>query len=129
MDLISVTRRSGLEFGVRVRGHDFTVDMSVQDGGGDAGLSPAELTGGALGACVAMMVQSYCDRHGYEGDVEVNLTLELADSPKRIGAIVVDVELPESVPEERKDAIRRMAEKCPIHETFRHPPRVDIEVE
>ena len=129
MDLISVTRRSGLEFGVRVRGHVITADMSVKDGGGDAGPSPAELTAGALGACVAMMVQSYCNRHGYEGNVEVNLTLELADSPKRIGAIVVDVELPESVPEERKDAIRRMAEKCPIHETFRNPPRVDIEIE
>ncbi len=129
MDLISVTRRSGLEFGVRVRGHAVTADLSTKDGGGDAGPSPVELTAGALGACVAMMVQSYCNRHGYEGDVEVHLTLEMADSPKRIGAIVVDVELPESVPEDRKDAIRRMAEKCPIHETFRHPPRVDIEIE
>jgi putative redox protein len=129
MDLISVTRRSGLEFRVGVRGHEVTADMSAKDGGEDAGPSPVELTAGALGACVAMMAQGYCNRHGYEGDVEVSLTLELADSPKRIGAIVVDVEVPGSVPEEKKDVIRQMAAKCPIHETFRNPPRVDIEIE
>ena len=128
MDLITVSRKDGLEFGIRVRGHDVASDMSEKDGGIDAAPSPAELFAGSLGACVAMMVQSYCRRHEYEGDVEVSLTMEMADSPKRIGAIVVDVELPAGVPEEKREAIRRMAERCPIHETLKDPPRVDIEI-
>jgi len=128
MDLITVSRKDGLEFSIRVRGHEVTSDMSEKDGGLDAGPSPAELFAGSLGACVAMMVQSYCRRHEYEGDVEVSLTMEMADSPKRIGAIVVDVELPEGVPEEKREAIRRMAERCPIHETLKDPPRVDIDI-
>lgn len=128
MDLITVSRKDGLEFGIRVRGHDVASDMSEKDGGLDAGPSPAELFAGSLGACIGMMVQSYCRRHEYEGDVEVSLTMEMADSPKRVGAIVVDVELPEGVPEEKREAIRRMAERCPIHETLKDPPRVDIEI-
>jgi len=128
MDLITVSRKDGLEFSIRVRGHEVTSDMSEKDGGLDAGPSPAELFAGSLGACVAMMVQSYCRRHEFEGDVEVSLTMEMADSPKRIGAIVVDVELPEGVPEEKREAIRRMAERCPIHETLKDPPRVDIDI-
>ncbi len=128
MDLISVTRKAGLEFGVQVRGHELSCDMSEKEGGRDEGPSPVELFAGSLGACIAMMVQSYCDRHGYEGDVEVSLTIELADQPKRIGRIVVDLELPEGVPEEKAEAIRRMAEKCPVHETLRNPPGVDIEI-
>jgi uncharacterized OsmC-like protein len=128
MDLITVTRRDNLEFNIQVRGRDVTSDMSVEDGGRGAGFSPAELLAGSLGACIAMMVQGYCDRNGYtDGDVDVSLTLELADSPKRVGAIVVDVELPNGVPEERRETIRRVAEKCTIHETFNHPPRVDVE--
>jgi uncharacterized OsmC-like protein len=128
MDLITVTRRDNLEFNIQVRGRDVTSDMSVEDGGRGAGFSPAELLAGSLGACIAMMVQGYCNRNGYtDGDVDVSLTLELADSPKRVGAIVVDVELPNGVPEERREAIRRVAEKCTIHETFNHPPRVDVE--
>jgi putative redox protein len=129
MDLITVTHKAGQEFVFRVRGHEVTSDMSEKDGGRDAAPAPVELLAGSLGACIAMMVQRYCDRHGYtDGDVGVSLTLELADSPKRVGGIVVDVELPEGVPEDKKDAIRRMAERCPVHETLRNPPRVDIEI-
>ncbi len=129
MDLISVTHKAGQKFSIRVRGHELCSDMSVQDGGGDSAPSPVELLAASLGACIAMMAQRYCDRHGYtDGEVEVSLTIELADSPKRVGGFVVDVELPNGVPEDRKDAVRRMIELCPIHETLRNPPRVDIDI-
>jgi len=128
VDLITLTRKKDLEFAISVRGHDVSSDLSVKDGGRDAGLSPAELLGGSLGACIAMMVQSYCQRHGYKGDVSVSLTIELEDSPKRVGGIVVDVELPDEVPKDKIGAIRRMAELCPIHQTLRNPPRVDIDI-
>lgn len=128
MDLITVTCKGGLEVDLGIRDHVVTSDMSPQDGGEDAGPSPAELLSGALGACVAMMVQRYCDSHGYEGETAVYLTLQLADDPKRVGSIAIDVELPEGVPEDRKDAVRRVAEKCLVHETLRNPPEVDIDV-
>ena len=117
-----------MEFSIHVGGRDVISDMSVEDGGRGAGFSPAELLAGSLGACIAMMVQGYCDRHGYtDGDIGVNLTFELADNPKRVGAIVVDVELPDGFPDDRRDAVRRIAERCSIHETLIHPPRMDVE--
>jgi len=128
MDLITVTRKDGSEFSIRVRGHDVNSDMPVEDGGRDRGPSPAELLAGSLGACIAMMVQGYCQQHGYEGDVGVSLTLELADKPKRVANIVVDLELPEGVPEEKKEAIKRVARCCPIHETLQSPPGLDIDI-
>jgi uncharacterized OsmC-like protein len=128
MDLITVTRQGNMEFSIHVGGRDVISDMSVEDGGRGAGFSPAELLAGSLGACIAMMVQGYCDRHGYtDGDIGVNLTFELADNPKRVGAIVVDVELPDGFPDDRRDAVRRIAERCSIHETLIHPPRMDVE--
>jgi len=128
MDLITVTRKSGLQFEFAVRKHRVVSDMAVSDGGEDAAPAPVELLAGSLGACIAMMVQSYCDTHGYDGDVAVSLTVELMDDPKRVGGIVVDVEVPEGVPEAKKDVIRRVAERCVIHETLLHAPQVDIEV-
>ena len=127
MDLITITRNQDA-FSIRVRGHDVTCDMPEGEGGQDQGPSPAELVAGSLGSCIAMMVQSYCQRHGYEGDVRVSLAIELADDPKRIGRIVVDLELPEGVPEAKKDAIKRVAAHCPIHETLQHPPSLDVDV-
>ena len=75
MDLITVNREDNLKFSIQVRGHEVASDMSAKDGGQDAGPSPVELFGGSLGACIAMMVQSYCNRHGYvDGEVGVSLT-------------------------------------------------------
>lgn len=128
MDLITVTRKEGLQFGIRVRGHQITSDMAESDGGHDGGFSPAELLASALGACTAMIVQTYCQTHGYDGDVEVNLTLELADKPKRIERIVMDVEVPDGVPEEKKDVIKRVAQRCLVHETLKSSPGVDIDI-
>jgi putative redox protein len=128
MDLITVTRRSGLEFKVAVREHAFTSDMAPGDGGTDAGMAPAELLAASLGACVAMMAQAYCRKHGWDGDAGASLTLELADNPKRVAAIVVDLELPDGVPDDKKETVRTVAERCLVEQTFRHPPAVDVEV-
>ena len=129
MDLITVSHRTGSEFAIRVRGHEVLSDMSIKDGGRDAGPSPVELFAGALGACIAMTTQRYCQSHGYgDGEVGVSLTLELADSPKRIGRIVVDLEVPKGVPEEKREAIHRVAQRCPLHETLKAPLEMDIEV-
>ena len=128
MDLITVKRKGGQEYSVRLRGHDLICDMSEKEGGNDAGPSPGELLGCSLGTCIAIMVQNYCDMKGYtDGQVDVSLTLELADEPKRIAGFIVDVELPGDVPENRMGAIRRIAEHCPVHATLMNPPRVDID--
>ena len=128
MDLISVTRQHDLKFSINVRQHEVDSDLSEKDGGRDQGPSPAELLAGSLGACIAMMVQGYCQRHAYEGDVGVSLTIELADAPKRVGSIVVDVELPDTVPKDKLDVVRRIAQACPVHETLTNPPRLDIDI-
>lgn len=129
MDLISVTHEPGTKFAIRVRGHQVSSDMSEKDGGHDEGPSPVELFAGSLGVCVAMMVQRYCDSHGYtDGQVEASLAIELADDPKRIGAIVIDLELPKDVPENRMEAIKRLADRCPVHQTLANPPTVDIDI-
>ncbi len=91
IDLITVTRKDDLEFNIRVRGHDVNCDMSAKDGGLDQGPSLVELLAGSLGTCIAMMVQGYCQRHGYDGDVRVSLTMELADKPKRIGPVFTGI--------------------------------------
>ena len=74
MDLIAVTRKEGLEFNIRVRGHEVSSDLYEKDGGEDRAPSPAGLLTGSLGSCIAVMVQGCCQRHGYEGDVGVSLT-------------------------------------------------------
>jgi putative redox protein len=128
MDLITVTRKQGLEFAIRIRGHVMTSDMSAAEGGTDAGPNPVELLACSVGSCLATMVQTYCDQHGYtDGDVGASLTFELAADPKRIAAVVVDLELPRSLPEEARAEVRRLVESYPVPATLRAVPRLDVE--
>jgi len=129
MDLITVTRAQGLAFKVGVRGHEFTTDMSADEGGNDGGFAPVELLGAAAGACLATMVQAYCDSRGYtDGDVAVSLTLEMVDKPNRVAGLVLDVDLPRDVPEGDKEKLKKMALRMPVPATLRGGPRVDIEM-
>jgi len=128
LDLITIERKSGLEFTALLRGHKVTTDMSPEEGGHDAAPNPVELLACSLGSCIATMLQGYCNEQGYtDGDVGVSLTLELADDPKRIAGVVIDVELPRDWPEEVRDEAKHIVEAFPVPGTLRTPPRVDID--
>ena len=129
MDLITVTREEGLRFKIRIRDHEIITDMSVEEGGEDAGPNPVEMVGCALGACLGIMMQMQCDQRGFtDGDVGVSLTVEIVDDPKRVSALVVDVELPKDVPEEEIGEMKEMALRMPVPATLRSEPRIDIEM-
>lgn len=128
MDLIRITRKQGLAFGIRARAHEIVCDLPPEEGGADAGLSPAELLAGSLGACIAIMVQNHCIRNGWDGDVEVDLTTELVDEPKRVARLVVDLGLPSGVPSDAIVAVRRVADQGVIRQTLKVGTAVDIEI-
>jgi len=129
MDLITLTRKKGVQFEIALRGHVITTDMSVAEGGGDEGPSPVELLGLAAGACFATMLQSYCDARGYtDGDVSVSLTMEMVPNPNRVAGFIIDVELPKDVPEGDQEKLKKMALQMPVPATLRGNPRLDIEM-
>ena len=129
MDLITVTREEGVKFSVRLRDYVLTTDMSVAEGGTGAGPSPVEYLGVASGACLATMVQAYCDSRGYtDGDVAVSLTMEFAENPNRINSFILDVELPKDVPEGDREKLKKMALRMPVPATLQGGPNVDIEM-
>ncbi len=128
MDLVTVERESGLKFRIGLRDHEITTDMSVDEGGEDAGCNPVELMSAALGGCLAIMVQRYCNERGFtDGDVGVSLTAEMADNPKRIKGFVVDVELPADVPEREREKLRTAVQQFPVPATLREAPDVMVE--
>jgi putative redox protein len=125
VDLITVRRGAGPVFEIRVRGHSVRCSRA----GGEAGPTPVELLAGSLGACIAMAVQDRCDRRGHgDGEVRVDLALEMADGPRRVAGIVADVTIPRDVPGEEADRVRRVARGCVVHETLAHPPQVDVDI-
>lgn len=128
MDLVTVTRERGLEFSIRLRDHLITTDMSVEEGGADAGMNPVELLAASLGACLGIMTQRYCTERGYtDGDVGVSLTAELATDPKRIVNFVVDLELPADMPVSERETFEDVVLQFPVPATMSDAPGVMVE--
>jgi putative redox protein len=127
VDLITV-RAAGSGATVSVRAHRLESDHAPADGGSDAGPSPAELFVASLGTCMALAVATYCHSHGYGDGVEVDLTYTMAKAPTRIASVVVDIRVPAGFPADRIEAVRRVAELCPLHATLARPPQVDVEI-
>jgi hypothetical protein len=76
-----------------------------------------------------MAVARYCQTIDCpSGEIELYLTYQLADRPKRIQSIVVDMELPEGFPPSRVKALRKVVNACPVHNTLTHPPEIDLEI-
>lgn len=125
-----VTHEGGKKFAIQVRDHRLLVDQPVSAGGEDAAPMPLELLGSAVGSCVALYVQQFCEARGlaYEG-MQVEVRQYGAKDPGRIGRFEVRVKLPEALPERYVAVVERVARSCPAHHTLALGAEVDIAVE
>ena len=100
---------------VGVRGHDVVVDEPEDNGGEDSGPDPQEMLAVSLASCVAITVEMYAKRKGWEiGDVECEVGYEPAQrgSPTKFQLVL---RLPKELPEEQRDRLMQIAAKCPVH--------------
>lgn len=102
-------------------------DAPVDNHGRGASFSPTDLVATALGCCMATVMGIVAERKsldltGLKVRVEKHMS---ADTPRRIGRLVVEIEvpLPEDHPERR--LLEATANGCPVHHSL-HP---DIEMD
>ena len=125
----SVTRIEEFRNAVTIRGHELTVDEDADEGGGDAGPNPLELLAGSLAGCVAITMEMYARRKGWEiGDVGVEVEFSPAErgTPTRFEIVL---RLPEDLPEEQVERLTVIAAKCPVHRVLDGEVMFDERVE
>ena len=103
---------------VTVRDHTLTVDEPEDSGGEDTGPDPQEMLAVSLASCVAITVEMYANRKGWNiGDVECDVEYEPAQrgSPTKFRLVL---RLPKELPEEQRERLMQIAAKCPVHRTL-----------
>jgi putative redox protein len=103
---------------VSVRSHEVTVDEPEDQGGADSGPDPQEMLAVSLASCVAITVEMYATRKGWNiGDVECAVEYEPAQrgSPTKFNLIL---RLPKELPEDQRERLMQIAAKCPVHRTL-----------
>lgn len=124
-----VTHEGGLKFAAQVGSHRIIVDQPARAGGEDAGPAPIALLGVALGTCVALYVQQFCNARNLPHDgMRVEVESYGAQNPGRIGEFKVRVVLPQELPPKYAEMLEQVARSCPAHNTLVHGAEVNVEI-
>lgn len=112
--------------------HRIVTDLAPEVGGRDRGPEPAHLFVTSLGACVAGIVQVYCDGHGHDArDLRVDVDFEKVGHPSRLRGLRVRIAVPHAdlTSEALRTVLQRVAEHCPVHETISTMDAIEFEFE
>jgi putative redox protein len=127
---IVVTHRAGLRFAAQVGVHELILDQPLRSGGHDAGPSPIDLLGAALGSCIGLYVHKFLASRGMADEgLRVEVTQHAARNPYRIARFDVHIFLPGEIPALYKPMIEAVARVCPAYNTLVRSADIAIGIE
>ena len=125
-----ITHQVGLRFAAQVGAHELVLDQPLRGGGHDAGPSPIELFGVALGSCIGLYVHKFLASRGVADEgLRVEVTQHATRNPHRIGRFDVLIVLPYEVPALYRPMIEAVARTCPAYNTLVRSADIAIAIE
>jgi len=111
-------RQEGLAHEVEIEGgHTVLVDEPTEAGGSDSGPSPSRLVAAGLASCVAVTIEMYAERKGWDvGAVEVDVDVEYRDFAPL--SFAVTLRLPAELSDEQRERLLVIARRCPVHKVL-----------
>jgi putative redox protein len=111
-------RAEGFAHDVEVEGgHTLRVDEPTEAGGTDSGPSPTRVLGASLASCIAITVEMYAERKGWDvGKVEVDV--EVGYEGPVPTSFEVGLRLPADLDAEQRRRLLVIATKCPVHKVI-----------
>jgi putative redox protein len=106
-------------------GHDLRVDEPAAAGGTDTGPRPTQLLGASLAGCIAITVEMYAERKGWDvGRIEVDV--EVGYEGPVPTSFEVGLKLPAELDDEQRRRLLVVATKCPVHKVLAGEAHVNV---
>lgn len=103
-------------------------DAPIDNKGKGAKFSPTDLIATAYASCMLTIIGIYCNEHGYSfenGDATV--TKVMAASPRRIGKLVIEMNLAgNGWDEETAEKVIRAGKACPVAKSVSDDMEIEI---
>lgn len=111
-------RAEGFAHDVEIEGgHTLRVDEPTEAGGTDSGPSPTRMLAASLASCIAITVEMYAERKGWDvGKVEVGV--EVGYEGPVPTSFEVGLKLPANLDDEQRRRLLVIATKCPVHKVI-----------
>ncbi|MGN6587906.1 MAG: OsmC family protein [Solirubrobacterales bacterium] len=122
---IVARRLQGYAHDVEVDGHALRVDEPPEAGGEGSGPRPTQLLGASLAGCIAITVEMYAQRKGWDvGAIEVDV--EMSYEGPVPTSFEVGLKLPDHLDEEQRRRLLVIATKCPVHKVLAGEAHVNV---
>lgn len=129
MATVRLEHEGDMLFGTELGRHRLVIDAPPRMGGRDRGPMPPDVFVVSLGGCVADLVVDYCNRAGLDTrGLVVQGAYESASEPTRLVDVRVKIDFPNTDIRRRENAITRVADGCPVHQTMCTLKEADIEI-
>jgi len=98
------------------------------NGGTGERFSPTDLVGAALASCAVTTMAIVAGREGLPfGDARATVEKRMTPAPRRIGELVVVIEMPREVKPEHRARLEEVAHGCPVVRSLHPDVKVPIE--
>lgn len=115
------------QFEIEARGHKLISDQPIEAGGYDEGMTPPEFLLASLGSCAGYYAADYLKRQQLAVlGTRVRVTAEKVNGPARLDRFRISVEAPVALTEKQEGELYRAVERCLVHNTLLHPPKIEI---
>jgi putative redox protein len=105
--------------------HGLRVDEPPEAGGADSGPRPTELLGASLAGCIAITVEMYANRKGWDVS-ELEVDVEVSYEGPVPTSFEVGVKLPGELDDEQRRRLLVIATKCPVHKVLAGEAHVTV---
>jgi uncharacterized OsmC-like protein len=105
------------------------VPTTPEWGGQDRHPTPPDYFVASLSSCIGAFVVQYCQQAGLNASgMSVEVSYEKAAQPSHLKDLAVVINLPEVELRERLEAIKRVSQRCTVHETIARMGPLAIDV-
>lgn len=125
-----VARVEGFRFSARARQASLIVDRLPAEGGSEEGFRPVELLLASLGTCMLGTMLTFANRQEISvRGVRLDLRPVIAKSPERLERVEMLMELEGTFSDRDLDSLKRVAERCKIHNTLHSTTETDLRIQ
>ncbi len=101
---------------ITIGAHALVADMTLEEGGADAGPSPHDLYDAALGACKALTVLWYANKKGIPvRDIQTTIERDASEERHGIYRLAATLAIGGDLSDAQLQELESAAGKCPLH--------------
>lgn len=123
---VEVANSGGYSFAVQSGDHRFSLDMK-----GEKGITPPDALLASLGSCIGVYIRKYAEGAKLtlsEFNIEAHAELS-QESPRCFKKIEISIDLKGNKLEERRlKSLLEFIRNCPVHNTLKANPEVEIKI-